>query len=358
MNKRVCLMMAAVCLAVFCLAGSVEAALYKYQDINPAGGIPSGVTYYTEAINDVKQVTGYYQNNNVSPVVHGAFIWDPVKGWTLLQSLGGTNSYAHAINQQGQIVGQAQTSSGANHACEWTDPSQAPTDLGLLAGYTGSVAHAINDSGMVVGASLGTHPHACKWTAPQQPVDLGTLGGSNSFANGINNAGQIVGNARNAQGNSRACLWNVGQTTPQDLAVSLPNSCTAYAINNQGNVMGQNPVTGLGFGNAFFWNHQTGEVKNISGGYDSMAVGLSDANQVIAWGEAMSGFFPVIYWTPASGSQDLNKLVVNLPQGVTISGVSDISHKHGYIIGTDSQGHPCLLTPIASLAGLNLLLMD
>lgn len=350
-------MVAAVCLALFCLAGSLEAALYKYQDINPAGGIPSGVIYYTEAINDAKQLTGYYQNNNVSPAVHGAFIWDPVKGWTLLQSLGGTNSYAHAINQQGQIVGQAQTSSGANHACEWTDPSQAPTDLGLLAGYTGSVAHSINDSGMVVGASLGTNTHACKWTAPQQPVDLGTLGGTNSFAYGINNAGQIVGSARNAQGNSRACLWNAGQTTPQDLAVSLPNSCTAYAINNQGNVMGQNPVTGIGMGSAFFWNHQTGALQYIVGasGYDSSAVGLSDANQVIG-GDSVSQ--KPFSWTPAGGTQDLNKLVVNLPHGVTISGVSDISHKHGYIIGTDSQGHPCLLTPIASLAGLNLLLMD
>src|SRR5690606_30623112 len=73
--------------------------------------------------------------------------------------------------------------------------------------------------------------------------DLGTLGGSHSWAYGINNAGQVVGFAENGDGDKRAFLYT---GTPgvdgsmEDLG-TLPGGSVswAYAINDAGQITGE-----------------------------------------------------------------------------------------------------------------------
>ena len=79
---------------------------------------------------------------------------------TDLGTLGGTNSYAIAINDRGQVVGYSGTDRGmTGHAFLYSDG--AMTDLGTLGGAVGSWASAINDRGQVVGYVVHRRGRRC-----------------------------------------------------------------------------------------------------------------------------------------------------------------------------------------------------
>jgi len=76
----------------------------------------------------------------------------------------------------------------------WGVVQYSVTDLGTLGGSS-SCANGINNNGQVVGyTDTGSGAsHAFLWTSGGGMQDLGTLGGSNSGANGINDNGQVAG---------------------------------------------------------------------------------------------------------------------------------------------------------------------
>ncbi len=70
------------------------------------------------------------------------------------------------------------------------------TDLGLLSGRFGGEAYGINDGGQVVGWATTSSGNADAFLYSNGTMtDLGTLGGNGSEAYGINASGQVVGNA-------------------------------------------------------------------------------------------------------------------------------------------------------------------
>jgi probable HAF family extracellular repeat protein len=196
-----------------------------------------------------------------------------------LGSLGGTNYYetmsglnGRYLNNSGTVVGGMDTSvtnpSCANcltaHAFEWTNGFLA--DLGTLEfSPQGKFSQAfwVNDQGRSVGVStynaIGTNepPYkAVKWVdraTPHQIIDLGTLGGSYSFAQAINNGDVAVGWALNltpATKNiwedypypfatqQRAVVWDLGPVAV-DLGTLGGPSAWATAINDNGQIIGQ-----------------------------------------------------------------------------------------------------------------------
>jgi probable HAF family extracellular repeat protein len=366
MRNRVCWMLSVVCLAIFGLSGSLGATVYHYEDLTLQGFSGDTIT----AINDSRWIVGYSATGNPTP--YQAFVWRPGVGKTILQNLspGGVGARAYGINNAGKIVGQVRTGSvGPYWACIWPDPGAAPTVLYWFSSTASSCAYGINTTGQITGElvfGFADDPlHAARWDIPQQtPFDLGTLGGETSSGRSINDAGRVVGQADKVVEGSqsrRPCLW-VGQASTE---IPMPQgafSGSALAINSQGNVMGH-AETGLGFGQAFFWNHQTGATQYICPDwYDSTAKGLSDANQVVGSGEIFVPSYSVgaFSWFPATGKQDLNNQVLNLPAGVTLNNLTaPVISPKGYISGFDSRGHAYLLTPIASpVAPIELLLLN
>ena len=71
------------------------------------------------------------------------------------------------------------------------------------------MAWSINNKGQVVGLSyVDAHNwHAFLWERGKAMKDLGTLGGSKSYAFDINNEGQVVGTSLTDTGDWHAFLW-------------------------------------------------------------------------------------------------------------------------------------------------------
>jgi len=199
--------------------------------------------------------------SNLGDAVLSSSLFPAQYAVTDLGTLGGNSSAAFSINNNGQIVGQAETSSGSIHPFLW----QSGTMIDLRPeDASSSVAHDINNSGQVVGGPVPTglvpleRGHAFLW-ANGQLKELGTLGGANSSAWSINDGGQVVGSSevsRTKDGltGHHAFLWNEGRM--YDLGTLGGQSSYAASINDHGQVVGQslNPSNQM---RAFRWTPST-----------------------------------------------------------------------------------------------------
>ncbi len=184
-------------------------------------GLGNSVGYGDTAtgINDAGQIVG-----DLNYGAH-AVLWNVTTHATFLDDLGGSYSGANGINNVGQVVGYS-----GNHATIWNGTTPTALD-GLSGGF--SIAAAINNDGQVVGESQttpGGAVHAILWNGTT-PIDLNKYLDSNlanagwflSSANGINDIGSIVGQARTRpDGESRAYILSVTAVPePQTYALML-----------------------------------------------------------------------------------------------------------------------------------------
>jgi len=219
-------------------------------DLGTLGEIFPGFSFSgANDINELGQIVG----ESSTPGGSHAVLWTPTGSIVDLGTLGGSQSSAWAINEGGQVVGRSDTADGDQHAFLWTQ-ADGMVDLGTLGGSTSS-ALDINEAGQVVGraATANGDEHAFLWTKAGGMIDLGTLGapGSRSQAEGINDAGQVVGLFND--NDDHAFYW-----TPAGGMIELPTltgiESGARAINNGGQIAGYGDIS-TGDAHAVVWNN-------------------------------------------------------------------------------------------------------
>ena len=158
-------------------------------------------------------------------------------------------------------------------------------DLGTLGDFSSSYAVGVNNSGQVVGNSYtdwgSPDSRAFSWTASEGIIDLGTLGGRTSEARAVNASGQVVGMSSLAQDRARhAFMWTAAGGMI-DLGHLGGGYSTAAAVNASGQVVGFSE-TSQPEGHAFSWTPAGGMIDlGTLGGRYSGAFAINDRGQVV-----------------------------------------------------------------------------
>ena len=194
-------------------------------------------------------------------------------------TLGGSDSTANAINNQGVITGGALTANNAWHAFRY-DEALGMRDLGTLGGNS-SVGIALNESGHIVGyadTADGSY-HAFVDTGIAM-LDLGTFGGKNSYATGINASGYVVGAAQLPNGYRRAFLYKPGSGM-----IELPTLggrvSVATGINDRGVVVGASETADRGWHAFMYENGRIIDLGAMIAQGNSFANGINNHGDIV-----------------------------------------------------------------------------
>ncbi len=196
--------------------GSNHPFLYSNGTMTDLGtlGSPAGTDYWNSAqgINNSGVVAGTSYNPKGN---FRGFVWSSGK-MIQMGTLGGAWSQAYAINNKGQITGIAYTTNDLEaHAFLANCGTCQLKDLGTIEGKTSTTwGFGINDAGVVVGQSTATSGagYVAFIYSNGKMQDLNKLIPAGSGwvlieADGINNAGQIVGTMmRNGSGEEHGYL--------------------------------------------------------------------------------------------------------------------------------------------------------
>ncbi|MBV9037887.1 MAG: DUF3466 family protein [Acidobacteriaceae bacterium] len=304
----------------------------------------------------------------------------PLYTVTDLGSLGGNNSQAYGLNNNGQVVGYSYTSTSGStpHAFLYSNGQMQDlgpgiafgiNDLGQVAGVSASNGHAfrysngvlqdlgtlggavsgarsINNNGQVVGDSKTTSldDHAFLYSNGTMQ-DLGTLmGGTDSYANSINNRGQIAGDSNLVFSGSifHAFLYSNGAL--QDLGTLGGRTSSASSINDRGQVVGEAATTTFNVNHAFLYSNGTMQDLGTLGGYNSTANSINNSGQVVGTADRVGPSHAFLYSNGVM--MDLNDLIdpslgIRLTEAYGINDSGQIAAE-----SLEGQTRAFLLTPM------------
>ncbi len=311
---------------VFGVANSVHAvraaSLYPYTlvDLGTFGGPQAGQgngPYLSDAggaagTADTTMIDPYGINENSAfngdPYVQHTFIWR--RG--LLTDLGAlgpnsanNSSYTNGINARGDMAGISDNGSldpllGAEAADAVLWKSGQIVNLGTLGGNE-SQAFGLNNRDQVVGVAAnaipdpfsmlgwGTQARAFLWEDGSMR-DLGTLGGPDSFAWFVNGGGQIAGvsytsaipNPLTGQPPTDVFLWENGSLRDLgSLGLGVPTFGGIAALNDRGEIVGTSFLAGAPRQHPFLWNGKQMIDLGTLGGPNGSAGGMNQNGVVV-----------------------------------------------------------------------------
>ena len=288
------------------------AATYKVIDL----GTLIEADSLGRSINDSEQIAGY--DTDAANGDSSAWLGEACAFTSLGTLAGGSVSEAWGINDSGEIVGWSDNAAGHRKAFFYDG---SITDLGTLAGRSDSEAAAVNASSEVAGTALnfGVPPTDrlafIYLPAPAHTLGagingLGTLGGDESVAIDVNDAGQVVGGAEDASGKMWPFLWEAGVMTNLGALGGESELVThrAQAVNSSGQVAGTSP-TAAGASHAFIWESGSmTDLGTLPGGSSSWAFGINDVGKIVGTADVTGGDYHAFIWD-GSTMTDLNDLI-------------------------------------------------
>src|SRR6266576_339695 len=280
---------------------------------------------------------------------------------TLRQTFGQTTEYTvlelsagipSRLNNLGDVAGRGpDSSSGETKATIWKHGRfKKPKHLGKLHGGEHSSASGINDAGEVAGeANTAESIVPFVWTPSGGLRRSPLLAGDNcGQAFGINRHGHVVGYSSGPNGR-RGFLWTRGGRV-RDLGV-LPGGdhSSAFDINDLDEVAG---TSGSAAGDrAVLWTTD-GNIRDLGtlpGDTSSEASAINNNGDVVGYSKGPGGMRAFL-WTQATGMQDLGVL----PGGNSSRalGINDI----GAVVGsstTSSEDRAFIWTSVTGIRDLN-----
>ena len=311
-------------------------------DFGSAAGYPSANTPF--AINDNGQVVGVA---STSSSTRGApYIYQGGTLRNLSSSLG--QAVPTGISSTGTIVGGRTQSPGGPGLFEAFSYDTSLHLLGFPTGTSDSYAFAVNKNGTAVGlaGTVGTTISSVALDYDGSFQSLGTVPGtSDAIATSVNTAGNVAGWSGNISSSSAK------PTSAQQLAF-MGDGAAGLILQMVTGLAGQQLT-----GDAYMFNASTGKMIDLGtlGGTFGAASSINDSNQIVGMSTTASGAYHAFLYDGTS-MIDLNSL---LPAGSgwTLVNATGINN-NGDIVGLglyNGTYEGFVLTPAPEPTGLALL---
>ena len=269
------------------VVGSSQSPDQSTRAISYSGGVFSDVTPLFASGGEARSINGQGQIAGTT-YIDGrpqATAWQNGTA-TTLGDLGGGESYGMAVDDSGTVVGMAATANGEGHMFAYENGVMR--DLGAPNGADWASPYGVNANGQVIGTSMNSAGRfsAFLWSEEDGYVVLGTLGGRCSYANSINDDGEIVGHALTRSGYAHAFSYSDG--VMHDLGTLGGTSSYAYGINGSGAAVGYSLLAN-GLTHAFLFDGGVMlDLNAMFGGGSGWeltgAYGINDAGQIVGSG--------------------------------------------------------------------------
>lgn len=274
--------------AVVALGSSALCAQSPFYEVIECGTFGTG-DMATWEVNDLGHACGYgLAPNGLNDHAFFSIPGGDIVNIQPLNAPAGGYSWGYGMNNLDQVVGYCNNETGTTfHAFLWSE-STGTVDLGVPSWAVGdfSRAEGINDAGVVVGmvGSVPFNLRGCIWIGETE-IEIPTFGGVESRAKSVNDLHDVVGMARLESGKMRGFVVPSADVALM-IELEAPEGGGAWAtdINNKREVVGWG-TNADGTYHALYWSLDAGMVylqEPIDEfGWQSFAYGINESGDIV-----------------------------------------------------------------------------